>query len=198
MQRKTEWTAVVLTVMVAGLLSGCVRVVTPLAPGSSLIEDSNQGLVFGRVGLLRDGGDLLTVQGPFRRRFGWQLLQEGSGKQFVVDPLTTDGWFVVSLPAGHYRVTKITYFSEHSGLWEGRVPARFGNKAGASTYLGTWEIEFTPLGGEGKVSTRVLNEIDNAQGELNRFYTGPRQSIVVGLLESDKEGYFSLLEPADK
>lgn len=198
MQRKTEWTAVVLTVMVAGLLSGCVRVVTPLAPGSSLIEDSNQGLVFGRVGLLRDGGDLLTVQGPFRRRFGWKLLQEGSGKQFVVDPLTSDGWFVVSLPAGHYRVTKIIYFSEHSGLWEGRLPARFGNKVGASTYLGTWEIEFTPLGGEGKVSTRVLNEIDNAQGELNRFYTGPRQSIVVGLLESDKEGYFSLLEPADK
>jgi len=173
------------------LPSACARPVLPLASGTSAVSNSTHGLVFGRIEVLRDGYDQMAYS--FGKEFGWWLTQEESGKRYVVKTLTRDGPFVLNLPDGQYRVTGLIY-DEGAGVWEGKVPASFHVAAGIQTYVGTWEIEFGFPGRAGRVSARVVNELDKARSELLQTYTGQPKPLTVALLDTAPQGYFSLIE----
>jgi hypothetical protein len=175
-------------------LSGCAEFVRPVGPGATVVEQPGDGLVFGRVAIIRDGEDQMPALPRFPKAFGWVLEQLKTGKQYVVSPLTDDGIFVLALPAGSYEVIKLMY-EERVGFWEGRLPARFLVQPDGVTYLGTWEIEFTNLGPSSKVLGKVVNQFDAARDDLQHTYKLVQRPITVGLLYSAKEGHLSLLRP---
>jgi len=100
---------------IAGCVWGCAELVLPIQPGSPLIEKPGNGLVFGRITVIRDGEDQLSALPSFPKEFGWVLTQLKSGKRYVVSPLTEGGAFVLDLPAGSYEVSKLMY-EERAGL----------------------------------------------------------------------------------
>ncbi|MDO8547993.1 MAG: hypothetical protein Q7R68_11640 [Nitrospirales bacterium] len=173
------------------LVSACAVPVMPLSPGTAQVENSTRGLVFGRIQVVRDGYDQMAYS--FGKEFGWWLTREDSGERFVVPALTHEGPFVVNLPAGRYRVTGLIY-DEGAAVWEGELPATFTVSAGGATYLGTWEIQFVKVGMAGKVRGRVVDQLSKAQGELRETYTGAPKPISVALLDSARDGYFSIVE----
>jgi hypothetical protein len=181
-----------LAAVAAGVLvSSCAVPVLPLSSGTSQVENSTRGLVFGRIQVVRDGYDQMAYS--FGKEFGWWLTREDGGERVVVRTLTQDGPFVVNLPAGRYRVTGLIY-DEGAAVWEGELPATFTVNAGGATYLGTWEIQFVKVGMAGKVSGRVVDQLSKAQGELRETYTGVPKPISVALLDSARDGYFSIVE----
>lgn len=179
--------------MVTGLF-GCAEMILPIPPGTTVVEDSGYGLIFGRVAVIRDGEDQMTSLPGFPKEFGWALTQTGSGKRYVVSPLTQNGIFLLALPAGSYQVSKLMY-EERAGLWEGRLPARFSVRPGETTYLGTWEITFTNLGSSSRLVGGVRNQLNAASNDLKETYAGKLPPITLGLLDSDLRGYFSLMRP---
>jgi hypothetical protein len=173
------------------VLSACAVPVMSLPPGTSHVENSTRGLVFGRIQVVRDGYDQMAYS--FGKEFGWWLTREESDERFVVHALTQDGAFVVNLPAGRYRVTGLIY-DEGAAVWEGRLPATFSVKAGEAAYLGTWEIQFVKVGMAGKVSAQVMDQLNKAQAEFRGTYMGLPKPVTVALLDSAREGYFSIVE----
>ena len=159
----------------------------PLPPGTAEIHDAGHGLVFGQIRIIRAGFDQMAYS--LGKEFGWWLTREGSGERYVVRTLTREGPFALELPQGHYRVTGVIY-DEGAGVWEGRVPASFTVEAGAHTYLGVWQIEFAFEGQSGKATARVVNDFERVRSaELVS-----QIPLRIALLDSAKEGYFSLVE----
>jgi hypothetical protein len=128
----------------AGCVGGCAELVFPVRPGSPFMEKPGNGLVFGRVAVIRDGKDQLSALPSFPKEFGWVLIQLKSGRKYVTTPLTQNGMFVLDLPAGSYEVSKLMY-EERTGFWEGHLLARFTVQPDKLTYLGTWELQFMTL-----------------------------------------------------
>ena len=194
MRRSGRLSYLLAAASIASSLSGCAEFIRPVQPGDSVVAKPGDGLIFGRVAIIRDGEDQMPALPRFPKEFGWTLKQLKTGKQYVVSPLTEDGIFVLALPAGSYEVTKLMY-EERVGLWEGRLPARFSVQPDGVTYLGTWEIEFTNLGPSSKILGKVANQIAEARDDLQQTYKITQKPITVGLLDSAKEGYLSLLRP---
>ena len=180
--------------ILCALLSACAEVPRPLSPGSSVSEHSGQSLVFGRMAMIRDGEDRMTSLPSFPRSLGWELLEAHSGKKFVVDPLTENGFFALPLPAGLYHVTKLRY-EDRYGLWEGTLAASFSVKPGSLTYVGTWQITFAGLGPGVPITGRTLNDLKEDGTEFEERYAINARPVTVALLESAPEGQFSLLRP---
>lgn len=182
--------------VVAGLLLACTNtvLVRPIEPGTAVTEKPGYGLAFGRIAIMRDGEDQLAALPRFPKEFGWVLTQAGTGKRYVVSPLTQDGPFALELPGGFYEVTKLMY-EERAGLWEGRLPASFSVKPGELTYLGTWQITFMNLGQSSKISGGVVNQLKEASDDLQQTYLGKLQPVTLGLLESALQGHISLMRP---
>jgi hypothetical protein len=178
----------------AGCVWGCAELVLPVRPGSPFMEKPGNGLVFGRIAVIRDGEDQLSAIPSFRKEFGWVLTQLKSGKKYVTSPLTQHGMFVLDLPAGSYEVSKLMY-EERDGFWEGHLLARFTVQPDKLTYLGTWELQFMNLGPSSPIGGKVLDQQDEASDDLTQTYTGLSRPIAKGLLVSAKEGSLSLLRP---
>ena len=176
------------------LFSACAELPRPLPPGSSVAERPGQSLVLGRIAMIRDGEDRMTSLPSFPRSFGWELLEASTGKKFVVDPLTENGFFALSLPAGIYHLTRLRY-EDRSGLWEGILAASFSVKSGRLTYLGTWEITFAGLGPGVPITGRTLNELKEDSDEFEHLYVIMPGTVTVALLQSASEGHFSLMRP---
>jgi len=179
--------------MTSGLAT-CAQLVRPLQPGEAVVAKPGDGLIFGRIVMLRDKRNVFTELPRFNNEFGWELTQTASGKRYVISPLTQDGPFVLALPPGLYEVTKLMV-EDRAGQWEGLLVASFVVKPGTLTYLGTWEIEFTNLGPSSKVRGRVVDQLNEARDDLQQTYGGTPQSITVGTLATAEEGYLSLLQP---
>ena len=193
--RPCKTAAVILLLGAYGaLLTACAEFPRPLPPGSSVAERPGQSLVFGRLAVIRDGEDRMTSLPSFPRAFGWELLEAYTGKKFVVDPLTENGFFALPLPAGLYHVTKLRY-EDRYGLWEGTLAASFSVKPGSLTYLGTWQITFAGLGPGVPITGRTLNDLKEDRAEFEERYAISARPARVALLESALEGNFSLLRP---
>ena len=177
-----------------GCLWGCAELVRPIEPGTALTESPGHGLVFGRIAVIRDDEDQFSALPSFPKEFGWVLTQAGSGKRYVVSPLTQNGVFVLELATGSYEVSKLMY-DERAGLWEGRLPARFSVQSSGLNYVGTWAIEFTNLGPSSKIVGKVVNQLDEARDDLMQTYRWKQPPVTVSLLESAQEGYLSLVRP---
>jgi len=126
--------------VLAGFLSGCATAVSPLKPGATPVADTWHGLVFGRIHLVSDRSDL-PLHRSSASECGWEFFNETTGERFEATDLTTGGPFLLSLPAGHYRVMELIYDDGQGHEWKGFLPATFTVQPGAMTYLGTWEIQ---------------------------------------------------------
>jgi hypothetical protein len=178
----------------AAMLSGCAEFVRPVQPGEPVVEKTGTGLIVGRIAINRDGEDRMTSLPGFPRSFGWELIQAETGKKFVVDPLTENGFFALPLPAGIYHLTKLRY-EDRYGLWEGILAASFSVKPGSPTYLGTWEITFAGLGPGVPITGRTLNTLQQDRNEFEDRYAIKPGAVTVALLQSASEGHFSLVRP---
>jgi hypothetical protein len=177
--------AKLLMVLIMMTFPACASHLSSLAPGTSQTQNPTDGLVFGRITIFRDGQDRMVK--PFNREFSWWLSHEESGARFFVKPLTKHGPFVLNLPGGHYRVTKLLY--EDGGEWIGQLPSKFIVRAGHATYLGTWMIQFlSSMTTTVKVKGSVVDQLPQAQLELTQVYTGSPKPISVILLDSSADG----------
>ena len=178
----------------ATILPGCAEFVRPVQPGGAIVEKPGTGLIVGRIAMIRDGEDRMTSLPGFPRSCGWELIQAETGKKFVVDPLTENGFFAFPLPAGIYHLTKLRYEDQY-GLWEGILAASFSVKPGSPTYLGTWQITFAGLGPGVPITGRTLNTLEQDRDEFEERYAIKAGAVTVALLQSASEGHFSLVRP---
>ena len=178
----------------AAILPGCAEFVRPVQPGGAVVEKPGTGLIVGRIAMIRDGEDRMTSLPSFPRSFGWELLEANTGKKFVVDPLTENGFFALPLPMGIYHVTTLRY-EDRYGLWEGILAASFSVKPGRPTYLGTWEITFAGLGPGVPITGRTLNTLEQDSDEFEERYAIKAGAVTMALLQSASEGHFSLVRP---
>ena len=113
---------------------GCATtVVVPLKPGSVAMEDSDHGLVFGRIHVTENGKDQpLDLQ--------WLIAKEPHGRRVLIDKFPIDGPFAVRLPAGSYRLTEVR-LDIAQGVWQASMLATFTVRPRECTYLGTWELD---------------------------------------------------------
>ena len=183
-----------LVLLFAVILPGCAEFVRPVQPGGAVVEKPGTGLIVGRIAIIRDGEDRMTSLPSFPRSFGWELLEAHTGKKFVVDPLTEDGFFALPLLAGIYHVITLR-FENRAGLWEGSLPATFIVKPTGSTYVGTWEITFAGLGPGVPITGRTLNTLEQDRDEFEGRYAIKAGSLTVALLQSASDGHFSLVRP---
>jgi hypothetical protein len=163
----------------------------PLPPSTAEIHDAGHGIVFGQIRIIRAGFDQMAYS--FGKEFGWWLTHEESGKRYVIRTLAREGPFALELPEGRYWVTGVIY-DEGAGVWEGRVPASFTVEAGTRTYLGVWQIEFAFEGQSGKVSARVVNDLERVRSDQSISPDAAQIPLRIALLDSAKEGYFNLVE----
>jgi hypothetical protein len=183
-----------LLLLFAAILPGCAEFVRPVQPGGAVAEKPGTGLIVGRIAIIQDAEDRMTSLPSFPRSFGWELLEAHTGKKFVVDPLTEDGFFALSLPAGIYHVIRLR-FETRAGLWEGTLPATFIVKPTGSTYIGTWEITFAGLGPGVPITARTLNILEQDRDEFEQRYAMKAGSVTMALLQSASEGHFALVRP---
>jgi hypothetical protein len=178
----------------AAILAGCAEFVRPVQPGGAGVEKPGTGLVLGRITIIRDGEDRMISLPSYPRSFGWDLMQAETGKKFVVDPLTENGFFALPLPVGIYHVTTLRY-EDRYGLWEGTLAASFSVKPPGSTYLGTWQITFAGLGPGVPITGRTLNTLEQDRNEFEQRYAIKARLVTVALLQSAYEGHFALVRP---
>jgi hypothetical protein len=176
------------------MLPGCAEFVRPVQPGVAVVQKPGAGLIVGRVAIIQDTEDRMVSLPGFPREFGWELQAAETGKKFLVDPLTEDGFFALSLSAGIYHVITLR-FENRAGLWEGSLPATFIVKPSGSTYVGTWEITFAGLGPGVPITGRTLNTLEHDREEFEGRYAIHAGRLTVALLQSASEGHFSLVRP---
>jgi hypothetical protein len=174
------------------LLAACAELALPLPPGTSAVERPGQGVIFGRVAVIRDGEDWMR-RPSFPRLLGWELLQAETGKKLVVDPLTEDGLFALPLRTGLYHVAKLWY-EDRYGVWEGSMPASFSVKPSGWTYIGTWELTYTGLGPAVPITAQTRDDLKEERSDFETRYriNGP---VITALLQSASKGHLSLLRP---
>src|SRR5437879_13658950 len=93
-----------------GCLWGCAELVRPIEPGTALTESPGHWLVFGRIAVIRDGEDQFAALPSFPTEFGWVLTKAGSGKRYVVSPITQNGVCVLGLPTGSCGQSRLVYY----------------------------------------------------------------------------------------
>ena len=123
----------------AGFISGCTTVITPLSISDTISPDENHGLLIGNVQLAWHDPDKLKGRAQ-RLRMKWSIEEVTQGKRIVIADLPTAGPFVVKLPAGSYRINGIR-FEDHWGTWHTMLSTAFQVSPGSCTSLGTWKLQ---------------------------------------------------------
>lgn len=148
------------------VMFGCTTVVTPLQPGDlTSLPKSNHGLVLGRVHLMwNEVEQRATAPGPLV--VDWLITEEKSGTQLRIDHLPIDGPFVVDLPAGSYRLTRVNLVAGIVGVFKTSFPATFSVRPQECTYVGTWELEMQTESFAGTMTRQVIDQQALAQRDL--------------------------------
>ena len=178
------------------LCAACTKtLVVPLEPGKSALVDDDHGVVFGRVIVTSEEEDPLRSSAHLTS-VGWQFLHEETGERFVAPKVTQNGWYVLNLPPGPYRITELRYFHGFTGEWEGRVPATFTVLRDECVYLGTWRIQLKTVGMKASAVAQVEDELAQLPADFQpmlRFCPTPAR---VRLMNSLRDGYLSLVQPS--
>ncbi|MFO0698177.1 MAG: hypothetical protein U0236_03025 [Nitrospira sp.] len=151
--------------LIVALMLGCTSVVTPLQPGNvTAFTNPDHGLVLARMHLVWNGKDQRAgAHVPFDVR--WNIRQEESGTQLVINHVPVDGPLVLELPAGSYRLVVVS-LDNALGVWQTSLPATFTVQPKACTYLGTWELQMETEFYSGSMARQVLDQPDLAQRDL--------------------------------
>lgn len=155
--------ALLLSVIV---MLGCTTVVTPLQPGDpTFIPKPDHGLVLGRIHLMWNGAQQ-RASAPSPLVVDWLITEEKSGTQLHIDHVPVDGPFVLDLPAGSYRLTRVSLVDDILGYSRTALPATFSVRPQECTYLGTWELEMQTKSFAGTMTRQVLDQQELAQRDL--------------------------------
>ena len=114
------------------MLSGCA---TEL-PVTVAEADVSETLVVGRVVTIITG-ESQRIYAPALRSF--EVVNTESQERFKVDVQSADGYFSLSLPAGHYELNRLQ-ISEGPFLSMAQLSASFSLKPDGMTFLGTWHF----------------------------------------------------------
>jgi hypothetical protein len=114
------------------MLPGCA---TEL-PVTVAEADVSETLVVGRVVTIITG-QTQRLYAPALRSF--EVINTESQERFKVDVQSADGYFSLSLPAGHYELNRLQ-ISEGPFLSMAQLSANFSLKPDGMTFLGTWRF----------------------------------------------------------
>jgi hypothetical protein len=114
------------------ILSGCA---TDL-PMTVAEADVSRNLVVGRVVTIITG-ESQRMYAPELRSF--EMINSESQERFKVSVQSADGYFSLSLPAGHYELNRLQ-ISEGPFLSMAQLSASFALKPDVMTFLGTWHF----------------------------------------------------------
>ena len=114
------------------MLSGCA---TDL-PVTVAEADVSRNLVVGRVVTIITG-ESQRMYAPELRSF--EVINSESQERFKVSVQSADGYFSLSLPAGHYELNRLQ-ISEGPFLSMAQLSASFALKPDVMTFLGTWHF----------------------------------------------------------
>ncbi|WHZ27373.1 MAG: hypothetical protein OJF51_002170 [Nitrospira sp.] len=143
---------------------GCATVITPLKPSAvTSVEAPDYGYVLGRVNLEWNGATQVTGQSPFTMK--WRVTNEKSGAQLVINQVPVDGPFVLSLPAGSYQLTAVS-FDNSLGEWRTPLPASFSVQPQKCTYLGTWDLTMQTRFFSGLLTRQVRDQQEQAEIDM--------------------------------
>ena len=114
------------------MLSGC----TTELPVTVAEADVSETLAVGRV-VTSITGESQRIYAPALRSF--EVVNTESQERFKVDVQSADGYFSLSLPAGHYELNRLQ-ISEGPFLSMAQLSASFSLKPDGMTFLGTWHF----------------------------------------------------------
>lgn len=124
--------------------------------------DVSGTLVVGRVVTIITGGSQ-RIYAPELRSF--ELINLESQERFKVEVQSADGYFSLSLPAGHYELNRLQ-ISEGPFLSMAQLSASFALKPDAMTFLGTWRFGIdSPKYGRQVVVSMIQDERDQERAQ---------------------------------
>jgi hypothetical protein len=100
---------------------------------------------------------------PFAMK--WNLTNEKSGTQLVIDKVPIDGPFMLNLPAGSYRLTAVS-FDNALGVWRTPLPASFIVRPQECTYVGTWDLAMLTEFFTGSLTRQVRDQQEQAETDM--------------------------------
>jgi hypothetical protein len=140
------------------ILSGCA---TEL-PVTVAEADVSETLVVGRVVTIITG-ESQRIYAPALRSF--EVVNTESRERFKVDVQSADGYFSLSLPAGHYELNRLQ-ISEGPFLSMAQLSASFSLKPDGMTFLGTWRFGIdSPKYGRQVVVSMIQDERDQERAQ---------------------------------
>ena len=148
------------------MLSGCA---TEL-PVTVAEADISESLVVGRVVTIITG-ESQRIYAPALRSF--EVVNTESLERFKVDVQSADGYFSLSLPAGHYELNRLQ-ISEGPFLSMAQLSASFSLKPDGMTFLGTWRFGIdSPKYGRQVVVSIIQDERDQERAQQFVKFTYP-------------------------
>jgi hypothetical protein len=160
--------------------------VVPLSASDREQADQDHGLLLGTnhftLGFIRNG------QGQFPdfkhlNEMEWHIEEVTHGKRSLTVQLPVDGPFVVRLPVGSYRVTKMSFRSSE-GSWQAVLPTAFEIRPWECTSLGTSMLQMQVGFSTGWIRRQVLNEEELSRNENRRILGQKECSTSMAHLES--------------
>jgi len=165
---------------------GATAAVVPLSASDGEQVDQDHGLLRGTnhftIGFIRNE----QGQSPdfkHSNEMEWHIEEVTHGKRSLTVQLPVDGAFVVRLPVGSYRVTKMRFRSS-GGSWHGVLPTAFEIRPWECTSLGTSMLQMQVGFVTGWISRHVLNEQEHTDAHHDPLFGGKRCSASMAKLGS--------------
>ncbi len=175
-----------LLLLIADVSAGSTAAVVPLSTSDSEQADQDHGLLVGTnhftIGLIRNG----QGQSPdfkHSNEMEWHIEEVTYGKRSLAIQLPVNGLFVVRLPVGSYRVTKMRFHSSE-GSWHTVLPTAFEIRPWECTSLGTSMLQMQVGFSTGWIRRQMLNEQEISRNENRRTLGQKECSTSMAHLES--------------
>ena len=175
-----------LLLLIADVSFGSTAAVVPLSASDREQADQDHGLLLGTnhftISFIRNG----QGQSPdfkYSNEMEWDIEEVTHGKRSLTVQLPVDGPFVVRLPVGSYRVTKMR-FSSSEGSWHTLLPMAFEIRPRECTSLGTSMLQMQVGFSTGWIRRQVLNEQEFSHNENRRTLGQKECSTSMVRLES--------------
>lgn len=172
--------------LIADVSFGSTTAVVPLSTSDREQADQDHGLLLGTnhftIGFIRNG----QGQSPdFKHssEMEWHIEEVTHGKRSLTVQLPIDGPFVVRLPVGSYRVTKMRFISS-GGSWHTVLPTAFEIRPWECTSLGTSMLQMQVGFSTGWIRRQVLNEQEFSRNENGRTLGQKECPTSIAQLES--------------
>jgi hypothetical protein len=165
------------------MLSGCA---TEL-PMTVAQPDVSGTLVVGRVVTIITG-ESQRIYPPELRSF--EVINTESQERFTVEVKSSDEYFSLSLPPGHYDLSRVQ-ISEGPFLSMAQLSASFSLKPDVMTFLGTWHFGVdSPKYGRHVIVSMTYDEQDQERARQfvkNTYPTFKARAPVTSILEPSHE-----------